>query len=214
MRLSWFAFALPLLLIACTNRYLPDLAYEMRETAVFLEGSDYTCSGTVVAANMVLTAKHCVPGPDGEVTVIFANGEKRTGRTIWEADSRILDVGLIQFDGDARKHFMAVDCEPMEWGEPFAWIGNPSILHWNYGAGYVSSVDPVVDSQGTEHPMIPVHANFNPGDSGGGLISPDGHLRGVISAFLVTWLGNSPSQSGTGLMVPASAFCTEMESAL
>jgi hypothetical protein len=61
---------------------------------------------------------------------------------------------------------------------------------------------------------VVVHANFNPGDSGAGLIGEDGRVRGVVSAFLITRLGFSASQSGNGLMTPASAFCKEMDAAL
>jgi S1-C subfamily serine protease len=210
---NWLIVFLVLVLSACAGRYMPDLAYDMRETAVLLEGADYGCSGTIVAANLVLTAAHCVPGPDGEIKVIMRNGETRTGKTVWQHEA--FDAGVIRFDGDKVKVFAQIDCKPMEWGEPVQWIGNPSVLRWNYGSGYVSQEETVKHPKtGEDMGFIVVHANFNPGDSGAGLISQDGRVRGVVSALLITHLGFSASQSGNGLMTPASAFCTEMEAAL
>jgi S1-C subfamily serine protease len=209
---NWFIASLLLVLSACAGRYLPDLAYDMRETAVVLEAAEYGCSGTIVAKNQVLTAAHCLPGPGGEVKVVFRNGETRTGRAIWQSET--MDAGLIEFDGAASKVFAQIDCKPMEWGEPVQWIGNPSILQWNYGSGFVSQEETVKKPDGTDTGFVVVHANFNPGDSGAGLFSADGRVRGVVSAFLITRLGFSASQSGNGLMTPASAFCAEMDGAL
>lgn len=212
MRLCLAAFLL-LVLSACAGRYLPDLAYDMRETAVLLDSAEYGCSGTIVAANLVLTAVHCLPGPNGEIKVVMRNGETRTGKTVWQHSA--FDAGLIAFDGPKAKTFVEIDCKPMEWGEPVQWIGNPSALRWNYGAGFVSQEETVIHPRtGEDTGFVVVHANFNPGDSGAGLISEDGRLRGVVSAFLVTQLGFSASQSGNGLMTPASGFCKEMEAAL
>jgi S1-C subfamily serine protease len=211
---NWLIVLSVLVLSACSaQRWMPDLAYDMRETAVVLKGAEYGCSGTIVAANMVLTAAHCVPGPNGEIKVVMRNGETRTGKTAWQHSK--LDAALISFDGAKATNFVEIDCKPMEWGEPVQWIGNPSVLQWNYGAGYVSQEETVKHPKtGEDLGFIVVHANFNPGDSGAGLIGQDGRLRGIVSAFLVTQLGFSASQSGNGLMTPASGFCTEMEAAL
>jgi S1-C subfamily serine protease len=211
---NWLIAFSVLVLSACAGqRWLPDVAYDMRETAVLLQSADYGCSGTIIAANLVLTAAHCLPGPDGEIKVIMRNGATRIGKTAWQAEKA--DVGVIAFDGAKSKVFAQIDCKPMEWGEPVQWVGNPSILQWNYGSGYVSQEETVIDPKtGEDTGYIVVHANFNPGDSGAGLISEDGRIRGVVSAFLITRMGFSVSQSGNGLMTPASGFCAEMEKAL
>jgi S1-C subfamily serine protease len=211
MRLGLVAFLL-LVLSACgAQRWMSDLAYEMREVAVSLD--DGNCSGTLIGGTRVVTAKHCIAGKK-EIAVTFWNGEKRAARAKWMAAAH--DAGVIEFEGAKAKVFAAIDCSPMEWGEPFQWVGQPSMLQWNFGAGFVSQDGPVKDFRLMgDGDFVAVSANFNPGDSGAGLISNSGRIRGVVTAYITTKTDVfSSSQSGNGLMTPASAFCGEMEKAL
>lgn len=196
--------ALCLVVTACAGTYLPRAAHVMRDASVFLQGAEYNCSGTVISKTQILTAGHCLPGPGGTIAVIFRDGSKSVAHTMWQSDNA--DIGILETDTDA-KVAAQIDCKPLEWGEPFWWIGNPSILQWNYSDGYVS-YDGHLFVDGRDTSLVPVHANFNPGDSGAGLFSPDGKLRGVVSSFLTTVISHpllpfpSLSQSGVGLAVP------------
>lgn len=206
MRLGLVAFLL-LVLSACAAAYLPRNFERMADTAVFLDNVNGSGSGTVIAGNLILTAGHVAEM--GEMTMTFRNGEQRHVVPMWQSKTR--DAAVMRFDGAPSKTVAAIDCKPVEWGEPVQWIGNPSILRWNYSQGYVSSPDFVINPQTGENTgMVALAALLNPGDSGSGMLSEDGKIRGVGVAFLITRIGFSASQSGNGLMVPASEFCAEM----
>ena len=214
MRQAIAAFLL-LVLSACAVSYLPTHFDRMAQTAVFLENQNGSGSGTVIAGNLVLTAGHVAEM--GEMEMVLRDGTKRHAVPLWKHSMR--DVAVMKFDGDPIAEVAALDCKPVEWGEPVQWIGNPSILRWNYSRGYVSSPDNVVNPRtGDDTGMVPLAALLNPGDSGSGMFSDEGLIRGVGVAFLITRIptmyGAAPSQSGNGLMVPTSEFCEDMVAAL
>lgn len=206
MRLGLVA-SLLLVLSACAASYLPRGFDRMADQAVFLDNVNGSGSGTVIAGNMILTAGHVAEM--GEMTMTLRNGEQRHASPLWQSETR--DVAVMEFDGAPIKAVAAIDCKPVEWGEPVQWIGNPSLLRWNYRQGYVSSPEFVLNPKTGENTgMVALAALLNPGDSGSGMLSEDGKVRGVGVAFLITHIGFSASQSGNGLMVPASEFCAEM----
>lgn len=215
MRNWLIAFSVLVLSACAANNYLPRNFERMAGTAVFLENVNVHGSGTIVAGNLVLTAAHVAEM--GEMTLTLRDGSQRHASPLWKSETR--DVAVMRFDGAPIKAVAVVDCKPIEWGEPVQWIGNPNILRWNFSRGYVSSPEPVMHPKtGESTGMVPLAAMLNPGDSGSGMLSEAGEVRGVGVASLLTRIGagfgSSLSQSGNGLMVPASEFCADMVAGL
>ena len=85
------------------------------------ESASYTCTGTFIASDSVLTAKHCL---DGAVKVAFAMPGKvikvRNFRTVRH---ETLDIALIQF-GDIGVHsFMEIDFARSDDGNQVTFLG-------------------------------------------------------------------------------------------
>lgn len=201
MRLGLVAFLL-LVLSACAA-YTPDNFRLISDTSALVSDGMGHGSGTVIGPHRLLTAAH-VAEHDG-LSVILADGSEHKAKLIWK--SKTTDAAIMSFEGAPARHYAKLDCAPVEVGEPLAWVGNPLELRRVYNSGFVSGEQTGSFFEG--QPMVPVSALFNPGDSGSGLFSPGGRVRGVVSAFAVTRIGFGGSQSGIGLMTPASAFCAE-----
>jgi S1-C subfamily serine protease len=205
--IKWLGVAAALVLSACASGYLPASFDNVADTAVFIKAENGTGSGTVIAQNLVLTAKH-VAAMKAPLTIELMDGTKRTAVVLWQDDK---DAAVLKVDGAPLKHAANIDCRPVEMGEPLQWIGSPLKTKFNYQRGYVSSPNSWQE-EGDFKKQRPVQANFNPGDSGSGLFDMDGNLRGVVDAFVVLQATMmSVSQSGIGLMLPASEFCNSMD---
>jgi serine protease Do len=205
--------AFSVLLSACaTPALLPESFDTIYRTSVLLEDAHGHGTGTIIAGNLVLTAAHVAEQEALKVTL--HDGAQREAKLAWK--SATVDVAVLRFDGAPIKETAVIDCRRVERGEWMQWVGNPSILRKNYNTGFVSSPDLVIANKGEMTGMIPLSANINPGDSGSGMFDDFGHVRGVAVAFLTTNIpqgfGFAPSQSGIGLMVPASQFCADMMS--
>lgn len=201
----WLAAFLAAALAACAS-LVPDDYDRMLAAAVVVEGGGGHGSGTVIWPNLVLTAGHIPDVPDMQVR--FADGDTRPTRVVWRSEE--MDVAIWAFDG-LPMAYMPIDCSPMAVGERFSWIGNPSIVRFNLMRGFVSSLVPVEYDYEWLKFMVVVSAMFNPGDSGSGIFDDDGEIRGIITGAVISRINNSSSQSGNGLVLPASAFCPALE---
>lgn len=204
----WLAAFLAVALAACAS-LVPDDYDDMLEAAVIIEDGAGHGSGTVIWPNLVLTAGHIPDSPDMQVR--FHDGETHHLDLVWRSSE--MDVAIWAFSGLLRP-YMPIDCSPMEVGEAFSWIGNPSIVRFNLMRGFVSSMAPL-EYENTDwlKYMLVVSAMFNPGDSGSGIFDSDGEIRGIVTAAVISQINSSSSQSGNGLVLPASAFCEEMDAA-
>lgn len=204
----WLAALLAVALAACAS-LVPDDYDDMLEAAVIIEDGAGHGSGTVIWPNLVLTAGHIPDSPAMQVR--FHDGDIRKATLVWRSTD--MDVAVWSFDG-APMAYMPIDCSPLVVGDTFSWIGNPSIARFNLMRGFVSSLAPL-EYENTDwlKYMLVVSAMFNPGDSGSGIFDNDGEIRGIVTAAVISRINSSSSQSGNGLVLPASAFCEEMDAA-
>lgn len=201
----WLAAFLAVALAACVS-LVPDDYDRMLGSAVIMEGGGGHGSGTVIWPNLVLTAGH-IPDVPG-MQVRFHDGDTRKAMVVWRSTD--MDMALWSFDGEPMA-YMPIDCSPLEIGEPFSWIGNPAIVRFNLMRGFVSSLVPVEYDYEWIRLMVVVSALFNPGDSGSGIFDDDGEIRGIVTGAVISRINGSSSQSGNGLVLPASAFCPELK---
>jgi len=204
-----FIFAsLVLVLSACAASYLPDNFRLISDSSVFVGNGGGHGSGTIIGPHRVLTAAHVAE--HGNLVVTLADGTTRKAALLWKSEKE--DAAILKLEGASVRGAATLDCDPVEVGEPLAWVGNPLQMTRVYNSGFASGQ---ITTVYLGQQLVPVSALFNPGDSGSGLFSPDGRVRGVVSAFAVTQLGfMGASQSGIGLMTPTSVFCDEMKAGL
>lgn len=195
-----------LLLTACVSTALPFHISEMTAASVLVADDNGHGTGTLIGSSTVLTAAH-VASENTDWTITFSDGRTVHAKTQWV--SKKYDVALLALD-TPQTGAVGVDCKPLRLGERFAFVGNPSILKQNLTLGYVSSVSASGVKDLDDSGLIPVASMFNPGDSGSGIFSDDGRVRGIVIAFIYTLIGPFPSQSGNGLVLPASVICGEV----
>jgi hypothetical protein len=142
-----------------------------RETAVHLQFSNGSCSGTIVGPHAVLSATHC-----------FSFGETLR---LWQQPLRILQ----QLDDGNDHTIVIVDRSFPVWasvadmpdlGASVLILGNPGDLTELYRHGYVAGVE---DMDGRLVELYDIRGWF--GDSGAGIFDDSGHLIGVVS-FIYT----------------------------
>lgn len=129
-----------------------------------LEFADGICSGTVVAKNTILSAKHCFEHDPQEVQV---NGQKaKILSIISDDDDHTLAVVDITFS-----KFAVIGPRP-EVGEPIYYWGNAArfnnLLRKGYVSGFIKG-DMALDVNGWF------------GDSGAGIFDSNGKLIGVVN---------------------------------
>lgn len=155
---------LPVLLASCAAA--SDVE-PMRGVAVSLDMSGSTCSGTVVARDVILTAAHCFDA--GRLTAI--NGTPANALRMVK-DGR--DHALVKVDRTFKR--WAVRGKAPQEGETVRWIGNPGGMVRVYRNGYVAQV---------ENGVVLIDAPVFGGDSGSGVFNAKGQLVGVVSGAKV-----------------------------
>lgn len=195
-----------LLLTACVSTALPSHISEMVAASVLVSDDSGHGTGTLIGPSTILTAGH-VASENTDFTITFSDGRKAHAKTQWVGDK--YDMALLRLDAP-QEGAVDIDCSPLKLGERFFFVGNPSILKQNLTLGYVSSTTPSGNDDMDGAKLVPVASMFNPGDSGSGIFSDAGEVRGIVIAFLYTMIGPIPSQSGNGLVMPASVVCEEL----
>jgi S1-C subfamily serine protease len=188
---------------ACSDK--PVFFNHILSTAVKITAGDMKGSGTLIGSNLILTAKHVAEVDNLEAQTY--GGVKRKAVKVWESPD--FDVAVLKMDGPAVAQGARFNCDPIEWTEPVQWIGNPLILDWNYGTGYVSTPKPNTRGE------LAIVGAVNPGDSGSGVFSESGRLRGVAVAYVIGYVnGLQETQSGLGIIVPTGVFCKQLAAGL
>ena len=142
------------------------------------------CSGTAVAANVVLSADHCW---DDHARLLFINGKSANALDIErDGNDHVLVRVNYRFTSWAR-----MGPEPKQ-SDRVRWIGNPARLSSQYREGYVT---------GFSEGMTLVSADVFGGDSGAGVFDERGRVVGVVSA-MQRWQTHSGHQLQLMVMFP------------
>ena len=160
-------------------------------------------TGVVVVDNgTILTNLHVVWGAK-RVLVRFANGHESEAQVVGaqpENDLAVLRATSLPDDLEAATMRSTSDLRP---GEHVIAVGHPFGIGPSVSAGVVSGLKREFRSENGERTLsnlIQFDAAANPGNSGGPLVTMDGHVVGVVTAIL------NPSEQrtfiGIGFAVP------------
>ena len=160
-------------------------------------------TGVVIVDNgTILTNLHVVWGSK-KIRVRFANGHESEATIIGtqpENDLAVLKASSLPDDLEAATMRSTSDLRP---GEEVIAVGHPFGIGPSVSAGVVSGLKRefrAPDGERTLTNLIQFDAAANPGNSGGPLVTMDGHVVGIVTAIL------NPSEQrtfiGIGFAVP------------
>lgn len=137
-------------------------------TAVRLDVPGGTCSGTVVAPTVILSAGHCFEEDDGgQATSMLVDGYKvKILAVVFDGN----DHALVQVDYFFQ-HWAIIGTPPAPGARVHYW-GNPAGIPYVYREGYVTHYH-------LSTMMMDINGFF--GDSGSGIFDDSGYVVGVIS---------------------------------
>lgn len=150
-------------------------------------------SGVIVDSNgYILTNSHVVgDGQARKITVLFENGDKKTGKVLW-ADPA-LDLAVVKVDGEGLPAAELGDSDKLQVGQLAVAIGNPLGLDFQrtVTSGVISGLNRTikVDSANIIEDLIQTDASINPGNSGGPLLNQMGEVIGINTAKIQTGEG-------------------------
>jgi putative serine protease PepD len=170
-------------------------------------------SGEVLTRDgLILTNDHVAVGggPDGKLTVIFADGSRGTA-TLVGADS-VYDIAVLRVAGKSGLTPIEVGTsQGLHVGQPVIAVGAPLGLESTVTSGIVSFLNrPVATSSesggaGAVIDAVQTDAAINPGNSGGALVDMSGRLVGVNTAIASLGSAGPDQQSGSiglGFAIP------------
>jgi S1-C subfamily serine protease len=157
----------------------------------------------------IITNNHVITGASS-LEIVFANGERRSGRVVGaDVDS---DLAVLQVDSlPAGIEPLALgDTAGLKVGQFVVAIGNPFGEQGSMSLGIVSGLGRSLQSQrghgGSSTYSLPeviqTDAPINPGNSGGPLLSLDGEVLGINAAIAST----TGTGSGVGFAIPVDAI--------
>lgn len=158
----------------------------------------------------VLTNNHVVEGANSIRATITSTGATYRAEVLGVDPAA--DVALIQLEGASNLATVSTgDSSSLSSGESVVAIGNalgrggaPSVT-----SGSIASLDQSItvsdDRGGSEHlsGLIQSSASISPGDSGGAIVTTDGHVVGMITASATS--GQGQSSSSIGYAIPINA---------
>ncbi len=153
---------------------------------------------------LIVTNAHVVPRGTSKITVVFANGDRQTGRLF--SSNPAADLALVKVDGYAKlpPPVEFADSSKVQAGQWAIAIGEPFALQRSVSVGVVSGFNRDEPIQGEDQQlhlfrgMLQTSAPINPGNSGGPLVDYDGRVIGVNQSTA------SPGYAqGIGFAIPA-----------
>lgn len=164
-----------------------DINRRVAPSTAFIQQGDRTCTGTIVGADgKILTCWHCVRGKGVvEVRLHPNTGRKMTATARVVRADPATDLALLQLVEPipGLQPLPLGKSEEVEVGADVYAVGHPSGLNWSFVKGLVSQVyeKRVWDFDHNRHEAEVVQSQIDlyPGNSGGPLISDQGHLVGV-----------------------------------
>lgn len=143
-------------------------------------------SGVIVSSDgYILTNSHVVGnGNAKEMNVIFSNGEKTSGKLIWQDES--LDLAVIKVEKTGLPVMDIGDSDKVSVGDKAIAIGNPLglDLQSTLTSGYISGLNRTINMENgaSMDGLIQTDAAINGGNSGGALLNAKGELIGINTA--------------------------------
>lgn len=174
---------------------LPKMNAQIDATNFLLDVN--SCSGTLVAPDLVLTAKHCLKKDQKEGTAeqIFYRGAKPIKTDTYrydlvaldvdKDDKEIADLALLRLRTKLPNAVAPIACREPVRGETIYAVGNSFGTEYaSVTKGIVSSItrsykDIDLEGNDTDHALIQLSAPIAPGNSGGALYDEQGELIGV-----------------------------------
>ena len=150
-------------------------------------------SGVIVDSNgYILTNSHVVgDGNAKEITVLFENGDEKSGKVLW--NDAALDLAIVKVEATGLPVATLGDSDKLEVGEIAVAIGNPLGLEFQrtVTSGIISGLHRSirVDENNIIEDLIQTDASINPGNSGGPLLNSKGDVIGINTAKIKTGEG-------------------------
>lgn len=188
----------------CSLTPQPSLEVLHRST-VMVEHAGGHGTGSIIAPDLVLTADHVIT--EEPVAIRFFEGEVHHGEVRWRNPD--LDLALLRVDVPRGYPITGWNCGMLEEGEHLVLIGHPTHSRWVAIGGHLPTVDPL------EGPLVALGFPIGLGTSGGPVFDEDGRIVGVALAILAERSSETANfgdfkDTGIGLMLPASQFCTDV----
>lgn len=159
-------------------------------------------SGIIVDSNgYILTNSHVINDGDSKsITVLFENGEKLEGRTVW--NDPVLDLAMVKVESTGLPTATLGDSDTLQVGEIAVAIGNPLGLEFQrtVTSGIVSGLHRSIqiDANNIIEDLIQTDASINGGNSGGPLLNGKGDVIGINTAKIKT-------AEGLGFAIPINS---------
>lgn len=158
-------------------------------------------TGVLVHSDGYILTNHHVAGRNTRsITVIFEDGKKMEGTTLWY--DRALDLAVVKVEGSGFRAAPLGDSSQVRVGETAIAIGTPLGLEFQHTvtSGIVSALNRTlrISTDGGEtfmEDLIQTDASINPGNSGGPLLNDRGEVIG-INTIKVT------AAEGIGFAIP------------
>ena len=194
---------------------IADVAQRSLPTVVSLEVRSglFSASGSgfiIRSDGYILTNNHVVAEAidGGEVTVVFAGGQRSTGRVVGRNVS--YDLAVITVDRTDLPTASLGNSDNVNVGDTAIAIGSPLGLEETVTAGIVSALNRPVTAGGEGElsfiNAIQTDAAINPGNSGGPLLNARGEVIGVNSAIAsLAATGEEAGSIGLGFSIPVNS---------
>lgn len=167
-------------------------------------------SGFVLRSDgYILTNNHVVDlvKDDGDITVVFSNGDEVPGTIVGTNVS--YDLAVVKVDRTGLPAFALGNSKAVKVGDAVIAIGAPLGLEGTVTSGIVSAVDRVVTAGGSDDlsyiNAIQTDAAINPGNSGGPLLDSQGRVIGINSAIASLAANGEPGNIGLGFAIPVNS---------
>lgn len=145
----------------------------------------------------ILTNSHVIGnGSAQNITVMFEDGEKKTGEVLWF--EKALDLAVVKVEGSNYPAADIGDSEDLNIGELAVAIGNPLGLDFErtVTSGIISGLDRTIEVEGNKvENLIQTNAAINSGNSGGPLLNNKGEVIGINTLKL-------KAAEGLGFAIP------------
>ncbi len=151
----------------------------------------------------IITNHHVVPSDNDKIQVQFVDGRTFPAKVIQR--NPLLDLALLQIQGDNFQALPVGDSSKLRVGELVFAIGHPWGQRWSVTAGIFSTMTTFQRRDGTSTRYLKSDVLLAPGNSGGPLLDADGKVIGINamifggdqavsipSNVVTTWLESLP----------------------